>query len=81
MLEIDSISAFFFFFKNGHNFYVQIISQKLEVRSSYLLYSLKNKSSRCHSEVLRNDTVSFWFCGYIDELRTELQAPVIISSF
>ena len=27
-----------------------------------------------------NDTVSFWFCGYIGDIRTELQAPVVRSS-
>ena len=25
---------------------------------------------------LRSDTVSFWFWGYIGDIRTELQAPV-----
>ena len=26
---------------------------------------------------LRNDIVSFWFWGYMGNLRTELQAPVV----
>ena len=29
--------------------------------------------------LLRNDTVSFWFWGYIGDIRTQLQAPVVIS--
>ena len=28
--------------------------------------------------LLRNDIVSFWFLGYICDIRTELQAPVIL---
>ena len=51
-----------------------VLSQEIEVLSLFHLYSLKTKISQCHY----NDIMRFSVLGYRSDIRSELQAPVVL---